>query len=114
MHTTPRQGSTMHQHSKTRLPAGCGSSKKATTTSGAPGAVTPSPALNTNGKKGGSMTILLAGDVDSMDPGYAYYALDYEIIYATQRPVYGYKANSNTVIPDLASAMPAISKDGKT
>jgi peptide/nickel transport system substrate-binding protein len=140
MYTTPRQGSTMHQHSKTRLRAprrrivtlllvvatavtfvavtsllaGCGSSKKATTTSGAPGAVTPPPALNTNGKKGGSMTILLAGDVDSMDPGYAYYALDYEIVYATQRPLYGYKANSNTVIPDLAADMPAISKDGKT
>src|ERR1035437_9406472 len=140
MHTTPRQGSTMHQHSKTRLPAprrrtttlllvvamavtfvavaglmaGCGSSKKTTATTVAAGAVTTPPPLNTNGKQGGSMTILLAGDVDSMDPGYAYYALDYEIVYATQRPLYGYKANSNTVIPDLATAMPVVSKDGKT
>jgi peptide/nickel transport system substrate-binding protein len=141
MHTTPRQGSTMHQHSKTRLPAprgrltafllvvatavtfvavagllaGCGSSSnKTTTTSSGLGAVTPPPALNTNGKRGGSMTILLAGDVDSMDPGYTFYALDYEIIFATQRPLYGYKANSNTVVPDLATAMPVVSKDGKT
>ena len=129
----------MHQHSKTRLPAprrrivtlllvvatavtfvavagllaGCGSSKKTTSTA-AGGNVTPVPPLNTNGKKGGSMTILLAGDVDSMDPGYAYYALDYEVVYVTQRPLYGYKANSNTVIPDLATAMPTVSKDGKT
>jgi peptide/nickel transport system substrate-binding protein len=131
----------MHQHSKTRLPAprgrltafllvvatavtfvavagllaGCGSSSnKTTTTSSGLGAVTPPPALNTNGKRGGSMTILLAGDVDSMDPGYTFYALDYEIIFATQRPLYGYKANSNTVVPDLATAMPVVSKDGKT
>ena len=129
----------MHEHSKTRLPAprrgivtlllvvatavtfvavagllaGCGSSKKTTSTA-AGGNVTPPPPLNTNGKKGGSMTLLMAGDVDSMDPGYAYYAVDYQITAVTQRSLYGYKANSTTVVPDLATAMPIISKDGKT
>lgn len=95
---------------------GCGSKKSTTSTSAttAGKGVTPPPALNTNGKKGGGLTILLAGDVDSMDPGYAYYSLDYEVVYATQRPLFSYKANSNTVYPDLATEDPTVSDGGKT
>lgn len=98
------------------LLAGWSSSNKVTNRAAAASKsyITPPPPLNTNGKKGGSITILLAGDVDSMDPGYAYYAVDYQIVYATQRPLYGYKADSNTVVPDLAASMPVITNGGKT
>ena len=143
MHNNQKQGSTMDRYSKRRLSrpggrvgtllvavvsalalvvavgslAGCGSKKKSsstTTTSAAAKGVTPPPALNTNGKKGGTLNVLALGDVDSMDPGYAYYSFDYEVVYATQRPLYSYKADSNTVYPDLASADPTVSDGGKT
>lgn len=91
---------------------GCGSKKSTTSTAGK--GVTPPPPLNTKGKKGGTLTVLTASDVDSMDPGYAYYAFDYEVVYATQRPLYSYKADSNTVYPDLATEMPTVSDGGKT
>lgn len=95
--------------------AGCGSKKSTTSTTSAAGkGVTPPPPLNTKGKKGGTLTVLTASDVDSMDPGYAYYAFDYEVVYATQRPLYSYKADSNTVYPDLATEMPTVSDGGKT
>jgi peptide/nickel transport system substrate-binding protein len=77
-------------------------------------AVTPPPPLNTNGKRGGTLNVLAAGDVDSMDPGYWYYAFDYQIGYAVGRALYGYKADSNTVYPDLAAANPVITNGGKT
>lgn len=65
-------------------------------------------------KAGGTITILSAGDVDYIDPGIAYYSFSYTVHYATQRPLYAYKPNSVRPIPDLASKMPVVSKDGKT
>jgi len=66
------------------------------------------------GKKGGTITVLSASDVDYIDPGLAYYQFSWEIIYPVNRPLYGYKAGSNKVIPDLAESSPVISADGKT
>jgi len=64
--------------------------------------------------RGGTITVLSAGDVDHIDPGQAYYSFSYQITYATQRPLLSYKPNSVTPIPDLASAMPKVSNGGKT
>jgi peptide/nickel transport system substrate-binding protein len=64
--------------------------------------------------KGGTITVLSAGDVDHIDPGQAYYSFSYEITYATQRPLLAYKPNSLSAVPDLAASMPQVSKDGKT
>jgi peptide/nickel transport system substrate-binding protein len=64
--------------------------------------------------KGGTITVLSAGDVDHIDPGQAYYSFSYEITYATQRTLLAYKPNSVNAVPDLASAMPLVSNDGKT
>jgi peptide/nickel transport system substrate-binding protein len=66
------------------------------------------------GKKGGTITVLSASDVDYIDPALAYYQFSWEIIYPVDRPLYGYMAGSNKVIPDLAESDPVISKDGKT
>jgi len=88
---------------------GCGSKSTASKTSqsgfGVDGA---------GGQKGGTITVLSAADVDYIDPALAYYQFSWEIIYPVNRPLYGYKAGSNKVIPDLAESDPVISTDGKT
>jgi peptide/nickel transport system substrate-binding protein len=68
----------------------------------------------TAGQNGGTITVLSAGDVDHIDPGQAYYSFTYEVSYATQRPLLSYRPSSINAIPDLASAMPKYSKNGKT
>ena len=52
---------------------------------------------------------------EHLDPGQSYFQIDYNVVYATQRPLYGYMPdNGKKFIPDLAAGMPVISKDGKT
>jgi peptide/nickel transport system substrate-binding protein len=89
--------------------AGCGSSKKSSTSkSGA--ATTP-----VTGKKGGTLTVLSAGDVDSLDPGYWYYQFDQQALAEpTQRALMGWEADKKSPSPDLAAAQPVISDGGKT
>ena len=82
----------------------------AATGSQAAGATSRSSAL----KRGGTITVLSAGDVDHIDPGQAYYSFTYEISYATQRPLLAFQPHSVNAIPDLASRMPTVSKDGRT
>jgi peptide/nickel transport system substrate-binding protein len=65
-------------------------------------------------KRGGTITVLSAGDVDHIDPGEAYYSFTYEITYATQRPLLAYKPGSVDAIPDLAASMPTVSNGGRT
>ena len=68
----------------------------------------------TASKRGGTITVLSAGDVDHIDPGAAYYSFTYEITYATQRPLLAYKPSSVKAVPDLAAAMPKVSNGGRT
>src|SRR4029453_1375640 len=65
-------------------------------------------------KRGGTITVLSAGDVDHIDPGQAYYSFSYEITYATQRTLLAYKPNSVDAVPDLAARMPTVSNGGRT
>ncbi len=54
-------------------------------------------------------------DFERLDPGQAYSSVDYEAIYATQRPLYSYKPNTFAApTPDMASGPPEISSDRKT
>ena len=69
----------------------------------------------TDGKKGGTLTVSQHEDFQHLDPGESYFSLDYEVIYATQMPLYIFPPNnSSTTVPDLASAPAQISSDGKT
>jgi peptide/nickel transport system substrate-binding protein len=87
--------------------AGCGSSK--TSSSGTAGA-TP-----VKGKKGGTLTVISAADVDGLDPGYWYYQYDYQALYQpTQRALLGWEANKRVPSPDLAAGQPQVSDGGKT
>ena len=66
-------------------------------------------------KRGGEVTVLSLGDVTSLDPGYWYYAYDYQaLLQTTQRALYTFKPRDTTPTPDLATGMPQTSDDGKT
>jgi len=67
------------------------------------------------GKPGGNITFLAAGDVDYLDPGQTYYTFGYMVHYAVNRTLYGFKPeDAETAIPDLAEGEPEISEDNKT
>ena len=67
------------------------------------------------GKKGGALTYLAAGDVDYLDTGQTYYTFGYMVAYATNRTLYSFKpTDSVTPVPDLATGPPEISADNKT
>ncbi|HEV7493726.1 ABC transporter substrate-binding protein [Baekduia sp.] len=64
---------------------------------------------------GGTLTMLAASDVDFLDPGHTYYSLGIQVALATQRPLYGFRPDDlSQPVPDLASALPVISADGRT
>src|SRR5829696_1681936 len=59
------------------------------------------------GKKGGQLTVLSAGDVDYMDPGKTYYTYAIGIINAVHRGLYTYPPSEKSEpVPDLAEDMP--------
>jgi peptide/nickel transport system substrate-binding protein len=67
------------------------------------------------GKKGGKLTVLSAGDVDFLDPGKTYYTYTIGILNALHRGLYTYAPDDTTKpVPDLAAGDPEISPDGKT
>jgi peptide/nickel transport system substrate-binding protein len=97
----------------------CGSSDESVAGAGGiaapPGVQTPASESLTGGVRGGTLTVLNHEDFEHLDPGQAYYSVDYEVVYATQRPLYSYKPNTFAQpTPDLASGPPQISADRKT
>ncbi len=92
------------------LTAGCGSSDKPVTT--AASATLKAPA---DAKRGGTLTVLMSSDVDSVDPGVTYYTPGYMLQYAVNRPLYYFEPSDvDTPHPDLAAGPPKVSADGKT
>jgi peptide/nickel transport system substrate-binding protein len=108
------------------LLAACGSSssKGSSTSSGGSsssgsistgGYQSPETQSLTGGKKGGVLQVLDETDFEHIDPGIAYYSLDYEVVFATQRPLYSNKPNTaSEASPDMASGPPEVSSDNKT
>ncbi len=95
--------------------AACGSSSSSSSSVSASGIQSPKTQPQSGGKRGGTLTVLNHDDFESIDPGRAYFSIDYEAIYATQRPLYSYKPNTFAApSPDLASGPAEISSDGKT
>jgi peptide/nickel transport system substrate-binding protein len=78
------------------------------------GTGTPGGGSNGTGQRGGTITVLSAGDVDFIDPGQMYLQFSYQIGYVTQRPLFAYKPDSVDTVPDLAAAKPVVSNGGKT
>ncbi len=98
--------------------AACGSGSGVSGGSGitvAKGIQTPQTEAQSGGKRGGTLTVLNQTDFEQIDPGLAYYNIDYEVVYATQRPLYSYKPNTfSSPSPDMASEAAQISDGGKT
>ncbi|MCW3065514.1 MAG: hypothetical protein JWN32_2686 [Solirubrobacterales bacterium] len=92
--------------------AGCGSSKKGSTTKST---ATPSSQPPAQAKKGGALTVFYNADVDYIDPGATYYQYGFNVAYATQRPLYSFKPDDTTgSSPDLAAGPAQITDGGKT
>ncbi len=110
------------------LLAACGSSNSSsssTSTGSSSSSTSASAALSTSGykspltepetgKTGGTLTVLQEIDFEHLDPGIAYFSVDYAVVFATQRPLYSQKPNSTEETPDMAEGQPEISSDGKT
>jgi peptide/nickel transport system substrate-binding protein len=108
------------------LLAACGSSNSSSSTSTSGGSSSsgsistggyqsPESQSLTGGKKGGVLQVLDETDFEHIDPGIAYYSLDYEVVFATQRPLYSNKPNTaSEATPDMASGPPEVSSDNKT
>ena len=67
----------------------------------------------TAGKKGGKLEQLGASDVDFLDPGQTYYTVGFQVIYATQTPLYALSP-TRTRRAGLADGEPQISDDKKS
>jgi peptide/nickel transport system substrate-binding protein len=98
--------------------AACGSSSSSSSGSGtkvAAGIQTPATEAQSGGKRGGTLTVLNHEDFEHIDAGQSYFAVDYDAVYATQRPLYSYQPNNfKAAVPDLAEGLPTISADAKT
>ena len=99
--------------------AACGSGNSSVSGGGgitvAKGIQTPQTEAQSGGKRGGTLTVLNQTDFEQIDPGLAYYNIDYEVVYATQRPLFSYKPNTfSNPSPDMASEAAQISEGGKT
>ncbi|WP_354642399.1 ABC transporter substrate-binding protein [Kitasatospora camelliae] len=74
--------------------------------------------LNPSDKKGGTLNLWTSTDVDSLDPGRAYYASvwNYQRYYARTLLAFDGKPGKEglKLTPDLAAAQPEVSADGKT
>jgi peptide/nickel transport system substrate-binding protein len=69
----------------------------------------------TGGKRGGTLNVLNETDFEHLDPGIAYFSVDYTVVFATQRALYSFKPNQQSEsTPDLASGPPEVSNGGKT
>ncbi len=95
-----------------------GSSSTSTTASGSSALSTggyKSPLTESlSGKRGGTLQVLQETDFEHLDPGIAYFSVDYAVIFATQRPLYSQKPNSTAATPDTAEGQPEIADGGKT
>ena len=79
------------------------------------GAQSPKEQPLTGGKRGGVLNVLNETEFEHIDPGLAYYNIDYEVVFATQRPLMVNKPNTYTeAVPDMAASNPEIASDGKT
>jgi peptide/nickel transport system substrate-binding protein len=99
--------------------SGSSSSSSSSAPSGASGSIpsgslTPATEPQTGGKTGGTLNVLQNEDFEHLDPGQAYFSLDYDILAATQSNLYAYKPNTfSEATPLLAEAQPTISDGNK-
>ncbi|HUA44159.1 MAG TPA: ABC transporter substrate-binding protein [Solirubrobacteraceae bacterium] len=101
--------------------AACGNSSSTAISSTVTSTTAFKPALDGsgenlyNGIRGGTLTVEDSTDFQHLDPGQAYDTVSYEVVYATQRPLFSYPPDQTEApSPDLASGPAIVSADGKT
>jgi peptide/nickel transport system substrate-binding protein len=101
--------------------AACGSSSSSSSgTAGSGGSSLPAGVKNplneslTAGRRGGVLNEVQSEDFEHLDPGQAYFQLDYQITNSTQRSLYAYKPNTfSQTTPDMAEGEPKLSDANK-
>ena len=92
--------------------AGCGGSSN-----GSSGGSTPTGGVVAH-VNGGTLKMAAHGDIDFIDPALAYYQTSWQVEYATCVKLLNYPDVSGdagkVLTPEAASALPTVSKDGKT
>jgi len=101
------------------LTAACGGGGSGSTAKGLGfNAASSGKVLNASTKKGGTLKLWSPQDVDFLDPARAYYGFVWTLqrLYVRQLLSYDSKpgAAGNKLVPDLATAMPAVTNSGKT
>jgi peptide/nickel transport system substrate-binding protein len=103
------------------LLAACGGSKTTTGTKSETGAgfnAAVTHVVNPSTKKGGTLQLWSSQDADSWDPAIGYYAFVWDLNQLYTRTLVTYPAKSGNdglkLTPDLATALPAVTDDGKT
>jgi peptide/nickel transport system substrate-binding protein len=93
---------------------GCGGGRGGTANEAAPDGF--AAALPVAGQqRGGTLKLLGAESFTHMDPGQAYFQLDYMVTFATQRALYYFRPEDpKTEVPDLAAGPPVVSADNRT
>ncbi|HET9104483.1 MAG TPA: ABC transporter substrate-binding protein [Solirubrobacteraceae bacterium] len=67
------------------------------------------------GKRGGTLTVYSSEDFQHLDPAQSYFSLDYQPMYAMERPLFVFPPNNaSTVAPDLATEIPTTANGGIT
>jgi ABC-type transport system substrate-binding protein len=71
------------------------------------------------GVKRGTLRVVNHGDLDALDPGYAYAAVDWSLLRGLVRELYSFDSRlrgeqAMTPVPDLADGPPKLSADGRT
>jgi len=98
----------------------CGSSdSSAGSVASAPTRRVPAKSLETAsltvGRRGGALTVLDHEGFTSIDPGVAHSRVDYEVVDATQRPLFSYQPTTFAeASPDLAAGPAEVSADDET
>jgi peptide/nickel transport system substrate-binding protein len=93
--------------------AGCGGGSD--NKSGGEGSANPGGQKIGEGKQGGDITYLAAGDVDYLDPGQTYYTFGFMVQYAVNRSLYSFTPeDAEKPVPDIADGDPEVSDDNKT
>jgi peptide/nickel transport system substrate-binding protein len=71
------------------------------------------------GVKRGTLQVINHGDVDALDPGYAYAAVDWALLRGVVRELYSFDSRvrgeqAMTPVPDLADGPPKLTDEGRT
>jgi peptide/nickel transport system substrate-binding protein len=92
--------------------SGAHSTRTGSVAGAAPGLKSPITEPLSGARRGGVLNVLQEIDFEDLDPGIAYFDVDYEVVYATQRPLYSNRPDSTEPSPDMASGPASISDHG--